>query len=124
MRDCECTVYIDDLVLVAQPSNMASVWKQLEKLADFEDQSPGTWACITTCRTAATARTREGHRYFEAVVKKYMDETGVNSLPWVATPSSDDRIHGESQQPGQQSAMAASHLMSIMYIARLCRAEV
>ena len=71
-----------------------------------------------------TTMHREGHRYLEAVVKKYKDETGVKALPWVAIPSIDDRIDDESQQPGKQKATAASHLMSIMYIAQLCRADL
>ena len=53
-----------------------------------------------------------------------MIETGVKALPWVATPSIDDRIDDESQQPCKQKATAASHLMSTMYIARLCHADL
>ena len=40
-----------------------------------------------------------------------MNETGVEAIPWVATPSIDDRIDDDSQQPGKQKATAASHLM-------------
>ena len=166
VRNCECTVYVDDFVLVAQPSNEASIWKQLDGLIDFKDPpeqitrhlgvyhhisvsddgviSPNT-ADAQTARAKSgglsaatgskaparpgqrhkiTTMHREGHRYLEAVVKKYMNETSVKSLPWVATPSIDDRIDEDSQQPGKQKATAASHLMSIMYLARLCRADL
>ena len=37
VRDCECTVYVDDFVLVANPSVEAAVWKQLDSLIDFKD---------------------------------------------------------------------------------------
>ena len=35
VRNCEYTVYVDDFVFVARPSNEASIWKQLSGLIDF-----------------------------------------------------------------------------------------
>ena len=71
-----------------------------------------------------TTMTTESTKYLEAAVKKFMQEVGVLSLPYVQTPSTDDRFDEKSQQKGEQAATAASHLMSIMYIARLCRADL
>ena len=131
MRNSECTLYVDDFILVAQPSNEASIWKQLNGLIDFKDSPEPISRHLGVHHHMSysgdgkiTTMHREGHRYLEAVVKKYMNETGVKALPWVATPSIDDRIDDESQKPGKQKATAASHLMSIMYIARLCRADL
>ena len=45
-------------------------------------------------------------------------------MPSVATPSLDDQFTEESQQPGKQATSAASHLMPILYISRLYRANV
>ena len=131
VRDCECAVYVDDFVLVAKPSSEAGIWKQLEKLIDFKNPPEpisrhlGVYHHMSYSGDGKiTTMYRKCHRYLEAIVKKYMNETGVKALPWVATPSIDDRIDDESQQPGKQKATAASHLMSIMYIARLCRADL
>jgi hypothetical protein len=131
VRNCECTVYVDDFVLVAQPSNEASIWRQLDKLIDFKDPPEpisrhfGVYHHLSYSKDGkVTTMAREGRKYLEAVVRKYCDETGAKSLPWVASPSLDDTINDETQQPGKQATTAASHLMSILYIARLCRADV
>ena len=87
VRDCECTVYVDDFVLVAPPSLEAGIWKQLEKLIDFRDPPEpisrhlGVYHHLSYSSDGKITTYREGHRYLEAVVKKYMSETAVKSLP-------------------------------------------
>ena len=66
---------------------------------------------------------REGKKYLEAVVARYMKEIGAQSLSYVPPPVREDKVE-EEEESGVQAAMASSHLMPILYIARLCRADV
>jgi len=63
VRDCECTVYVDDFVLVAQPSSEAGIWKQLEKLIDFKDPPEPYHHMSYSGDGKTTTMYREGHRY-------------------------------------------------------------
>jgi hypothetical protein len=130
VRNCECTVYVDDFVLVAQPSNEASIWKQLGELIDFKDPPEpisrhlGVYHHLSLSKDGkVTTMLREGKKYLEAVVTRYCEEIGAKSLPWVDSPSAEDKP-SEMEQPGKQASTAASHLMSFLYIARLCRADI
>ena len=61
--------------------------------------------------------------YLEALVARYMQEVGAQSLPYVPSPVLEDKVD-EDEAPGLQAATASSHVMSILYIARLCRGDV
>ena len=66
----------------------------------------------------------EGVEYLRNAVKEYMLEAKVLTLPWVPSPSIDDRFDKESCKRGVFADTAASHLMKILYISRLCRGDV
>ena len=76
----ECTVYVDDFVLIAPPSVEAKVWKMLDAVIEFKDpavevsrylgvyhhfgkQTDGTITCAT-----------EAKSYLTAAVKRYMEK--------------------------------------------------
>ena len=62
--------------------------------------------------------------YLRSAVDEYMKEIGVKSLKWVPTPVIDERFGEAHAKKGAQAATALSHLMKIMYIGRLCRADL
>ena len=66
----------------------------------------------------------EGVEYMRNAVKEYMKEANVMTLPWVPSPNIDDRFDEQSCKRGKFADTAASHIMKIMYLARLCRADV
>ena len=66
----------------------------------------------------------EGREYLEAAVREYMSEIGVTSLPWVPSPSTDDKFEEPFAKKGKQADTALSHLMKLMYLSRLCRGDV
>ena len=53
-----------------------------------------------------------------------MEEIGVKDLAYAPSPSIEDKFDDASAFPGKQAKNAASHLMSILYVARLVRADV
>ena len=63
-------------------------------------------------------------QYLLDAVKAYLAETGVSNLAYVPTPSIDDRFDKASASPGKLVKNAASHLMKLLYAARLCRGDL
>ena len=66
----------------------------------------------------------EGVGYLRNAVKEYMAEAKVMTLPWVPSPNIDEWFDTESCRPGTFASSAASHLMKIMDISRLCRGDL
>ena len=127
----ECTVYVDDFVLVCPPALEAKVWKTLSDMIDFKDPPEpvsgylGVYHEFSYSKDGkVTSMLREGEKYLTAVVQRYMEEIGAKTPSWVGSPYLDDQFDEASLAPGKQAASAASHLMSILYVARLCRADL
>ena len=127
----ECTVYVDDFVLVAPPALEAKVWKALSDLIDFKDPAEPVTRYLGIYHEFSYSKDnkitflkREGTKYLTAVVQRYLEEIGAKTLPWVGSPTLDDCFDEAALADGKQKATAASHLMSILYVARLCRADL
>ena len=60
-----------------------------------------------------------------SAVQRYMDEIKVTSLPHVRSPYfiEDFTLKG-SEGPGLQASTASSHLMKVLFAARLCRSDL
>jgi len=60
-----------------------------------------------------------------SAVQRYMDEIKVNSLPHVRSPYlTEDFIPKGKEEGGAQSATCSSHLMKVLFAARLCRPDL
>ena len=53
-----------------------------------------------------------------------MEEIGVKDLAYAPSPSIEDKFDDASAFPGKLAKNAASHLMSVLYVARLARADL
>ena len=72
-----------------------------------------------------TVRLRtEGEKYLKAVADRYMQEAGVKHLAFAPSPSIGDKVDDTLSEPGVFAKTAASHLMSVLYVARLVRADL
>ena len=65
----------------------------------------------------------EAKDYILDTVRTYMEECTVSSLPWVPSPSIEDKFEPSLAKPGAQSANRASHL-KLLYFARLVRGDL
>ena len=68
--------------------------------------------------------TTEAKDYILDTVKTYMEECKILSLPWVPSPAIDDKFKPSLAKPGAQSTNVVSHLMKLLYIARLVRGDL
>ena len=123
----DCTVYVDDFVLIAPPSLEAKMGKMLEAVIEFKEPAVevsrylGVYHDFSKLPDGTIACTTEAKSYLTAAVKRYMAEIKADSLPHAPSPSIDDRFDDASAAPGKQANTAASHSMSILYVARLVR---
>ena len=63
--------------------------------------------------------------FLEGACKSYMQERGLTSLPFVPTPYLDEKFDDNPDPPaGKMAKSCASHLMKVLYAARLTRADL
>jgi len=115
-------IYVDDFALTASVPKTKLHWRSLEKDIRFKDpEEPlerylGAYYDIKLGSKAATLEVSM-QDFFRDAVEKFMKETGVTKLPVVPTPSiSED--YG-CVEPGSLAGSAASHLMKLMFGARI-----
>ena len=65
----------------------------------------------------------EAKDYVLDAVQTFMKEAGVSTLPWVPTPSVEVKFKLSLAKCGIFADNAASHLMKLLYVARLVRGD-
>jgi hypothetical protein len=127
--DAEMVVYVDDFVLISPIKNEAKIWAELDKHVTFKDPAVqlnrflGVHHHFSYPNDGSCLMVSEASDYLKAAVRKYMKEAGVKHLAWVPSPSIDNRFDEESSKKGNFADTALSHLMKLLYIARLCRGD-
>jgi len=123
-------VYVDDLLLAAPPAEEARLWAEIEQHVMFGgDPAPiakflGGHHHVSIDRGITTA-TCQMKDFIDDAVKTYMAEIGVQRLPAVRSPYLDEDFVPKGQdQPGLMAKSASSHLMRMLFAARLCRPDV
>ena len=106
------------------------VWGTLEKVAEFGEQPTPIKKFLggihnSNTLDGATTLTVNMNAFPTSVVQRYMDEIKVTSLPHVCSPHlTEDFTPKGSEGPGLQAATASSHLMKVLFAARLCRPDL
>ena len=81
---------------------------------DFHTDKDGTFHMITSME-----------KYLIDAVNVFMKEAGIVNLPFVPTPSLDDIVAAEDDvTKGLFFSSCSSHLMKVLYSARLCRHDL
>ena len=65
----------------------------------------------------------EARDYVLDACQDFMKEAGVTTLPWVPTPSVEDKFEPALAKKGIFAGSAASHLMKLLYVARLVHGD-
>ena len=120
-------VYVDDLLLASPSKFTALIWSRIEKVVKFKDPPSslerylGIQHKVVTDANGTTMEV-EMQQFLQSAVKTYMDEIGVKSLPVVQTPylAHDTAMSEQEALPGAQKGSAASHLMKLLFAARMC----
>ena len=103
------------------------MWAALEKQISFQDPPEilnrhlGVYHRFKTLPDGTLQMTMEAKDYILDAVKTYREKCKILSLPWVLSPSIENKFEPSLAKSGAQSKTAASHLMNFLYVARLVR---
>ena len=106
------------------------MWEDLSQYIEFKDPPVpvdrflGIYHNTVKLKDGTIRMATSAKQYLLDAAKAYLDETGVSSLAYVPTPSIGDRFDRASASPGKLAKNAASHLMKLLYAARLCRGDL
>jgi hypothetical protein len=129
-HDVEINVYVDDFVMFAPKSLKERLWRELDDDVKFKDPAIslerylGVYFAFFKDDGTAVLKTQMTN-YLRDAVKAYMKELGVIILPFVPTPFLDEKFEDDPNKvvPGKFAKTCASHLMKLLYAARLARAD-
>ena len=124
------TVYVDDLMVAAPPEHEKALWTTLEKRVDFgEDPQPlgkflGGMHSFRFGKTESTLLVNMS-AFLKSAADTYMAEAGLEKLPAARSPYlSEDFAPKGGEEAGRFASTAASHLMKVLFAARLCRPDL
>jgi len=124
------TVYVDDLMMAAPKEHEDSLWKAMELRVSFgEDPQPlgkflGGMHSFTTHDGISNLRV-EMEAFLRSAVDIFKAEAGITRLRPVRSPYlSEDFAAKGAEETGDFAGTASSHLMKILFAARLCRPDL
>jgi hypothetical protein len=125
--DATLVVYVDDLLLACPEKHTKGIWERIESVVKFKDPpSPlGRYlGIIHTFNQTSSGTTLETQMsgFLKSAVATYKEQTQVKTLPVVATPymGQDTPMSEAEAKPGKMASTAASHLMKLLFAARMC----
>eukprot|EP00971_Amphidinium_carterae_P351600 6492186-Amphidinium_carterae.2 len=131
-RCCSClVVYVDDLLLAAPSEEQGSIWKELEGELDFKEPPEPLQRYLganhqVTSRGGHTTMKVSMQSMLSSALKKFSDELGTG-IRVVSTPFVTDDVwcsDHDDQSKGRFRDTAASHVASLLYVARMARPDL
>ena len=123
-------VYVDDLLLGAPALEDARLWKELESHIGFggppEEISKflGGHHKFSVDDTGLVMARTNMCEFLRDACQRYKTEIGVTKLTVARSPYLDENFENGKDQPGKFASTAASHLMKLLFAARLCRPDL
>jgi hypothetical protein len=124
------TVYVDDLMMAAPADREAELWRQIEAKVEFGDPPTPIAKFLgghhVIKRTGVVTDFSCGMREFLVdAAAKFKVELGVTHLTPARSPHlEEDFVPQDMDTPGKHAATASSHLMKLLFAARLCRPDI
>ena len=119
-------VYVDDLLLVSPKQHTNKIWRSIEADIKFKDPESSLDRYLgiqhsVVRQGSETTMVVQMQSFLQSAVQRYKDEIGVKRLPAVLTPSldQDTPMTQEEAAPGNQALSCASHLMKLLFAARM-----
>ena len=123
-------VYVDDLLLVASEEHQAKLWRDLELQINFDEPAVHIGRFLGAYHKMKKSGNLTEHsiqmeEFLIDAVQKYEKEVGASALAPVRTPYLPESFSGKDKEaPGQQSKTCSSHLMKLLFSARLARPDL
>ena len=123
-------VYVDDLLMAASPEDEDRLWQELESKVTFGEPASaiakflGAHHRVTRDKDIVTYECQMRDFLLDAA-EKFMEETGATHLAFARTPYLPDDFDPKADAtPGVHAGTASSHLMKLLYAARVCRPDL
>ena len=123
-------VYVDDLLMAASPKDEARLWRELEDKVTFGDPPSiiskflGGHHTVSVNNGVTTVAINMREFLLDAA-ERFREEIGVGHLAKVRTPYLDEDFAPKgSEKVGSLAKSASSHLMKVLFAARLCRPDL
>ena len=123
-------VYVDDLLMAAPAEEEDRLWSQIEAHVGFGGPAEpiskflGGHHEVKSRNGVCEVKTNMRDFIVDAV-EKYKQEIGVTKLPAVRSPFLDEDFIPKGQDaPGMMAASCSSHLMKLLFAARLARPDI
>ena len=124
------TVYVDDIMMASRARDEATLWASLERVVEFGDPPAPIQKFLGgmhdfSTKDGISELTVNMKDFLISAVQRYMDEVKISTLPFVRTPYlMEDFLPKGTEPAGAQSSTASSHLMKVLFAARLCRPDL
>jgi hypothetical protein len=123
-------VYLDDLLMTAPLSHEKALWRALEARVNFDEEPSelakflGAHRQLSKTGNVTTGRAQMREFLLDAVAR-YMEETGEKTLSGARTPYLPENFSPKGgEEPGAFAKSCSSHLMKLLFAARLARPDV
>ena len=128
--DAVLAVYVDDLLMVAPPALEAKLWGEIGNQVQFDEEPApigkflGAYHDVSS-KGKVTTLDVQMNEFLADAAEIYAKEVGIKKLAPVRTPYlPEDFAPKGAEQPGEQAGTASSHLMKLLFAARLCRPDL
>ena len=126
-------VYVDDLLMVAPPGQEKTLWADIAAQVSFDDEPQPISKFLGAqheVHTNGRVTTLEVHmtEFMSDAARIYSEEVGASKLAAVRTPYLPESVWDfaarGAEESGEQAATASSHLMKLLFAARMCRPDL
>ena len=123
-------VYVDDLLLAAGKHDEARLWKEIEHHVKFGEPATPISKFLgghhkVVIEGGVSTLTTQMKDFLLDAAGKFRIESGAERLASVRTPYLDEDFAAKgAEDPGVFAASASSHLMKVLFAARLCRPDL
>ena len=123
-------VYVDDLLMAAPADHEAKLWRDLEQKINFDESAVEISKFLGAHHKFKRSQNQTEHsvqmeEFLIDAAQKYEKEVGASALAPVRTPYLPESFSGKDKEAaGQQSKTCSSHLMKLLFAARLARPDL
>ena len=117
-------------MMASRARDEATLWASLELVVEFGDPPAPIQKFLGgmhdfSTKDGISELTVNMKDFLISAVQRYMDEVKISTLPFVRTPYlMEDFLPKGTEPAGAQSSTASSHLMKVLFAARLCRPDL
>eukprot|EP00972_Heterocapsa_arctica_P066781 9854431-Heterocapsa_arctica.AAC.1 len=122
-------VYVDDLLMIAARASEAELWRAIGQRITFKEPAAAIGRYLGANHTLTTSGDHTTMQvnmvaFVRNACAEYRKELGLSHLPEVHAPFQGELACDTSDPAGEMSGSCASHLMRLLFAARMARPDL